>query len=136
MWFRETMYLCDVTVTSPMELWPPNFAQIWIRYSFEAMQSLKFVAFTFWRYRRNCKEGATLCPPSALRETQCKRHINCDPWLTHVLKTRIVFMFFPKFINVFVVPGSRRRSWLHLVWFQKIKASKIKNWHCWNQTFF
>ena len=33
---------------------------------------------------------------------------------------------FLKIINVFVVAGSSRHSWLHQVWFQKIKVSKIK----------
>ena len=28
------------SLTSLVELWPPNFAQVWPRYSFEAMQSL------------------------------------------------------------------------------------------------
>ena len=38
-----------------------------------------------------------------------------------------MFMFFSRFINVSVVAGSSRHSWLHRVWFWKIKVSKIKD---------
>ena len=45
-------------------------------------------------------KGVNFMPPSAPRESQCKAHINCDPWLTHVLKGRDNGHVFSKFINV------------------------------------
>ena len=42
--YRKTAKLYDVTVTSSLGLQPPNFLQIWPRYSFEAMPSFSFVS--------------------------------------------------------------------------------------------
>ena len=55
-------------MTSPKKLCSPNFAQIWIKYSSEAMQSLKFIAYrVLGDIAENLKGRGIFMPPLAPR---------------------------------------------------------------------
>ena len=135
-WNNITLwYHPDVTYGAIATKFGSNMAEVFV-WSYAKFEVRSFSCFGDITEIVKGGRGATLCPPSAPRESQCKRHIKCDPWLTYMLEGRDnVHVFFQNFINVFVVGGSSRHSWLHLVWFQKINVSKIKNWLCWNQAF-